>query len=545
MSPFVHSNTTKRLIIFAFLIAVSSMTSFAQQPGFGGGPTGPDFPTNDPVMKAIWAEGMDNSEVYDLAQYLADVIGPRMTGAPGHKAAVDWAVQQLQGWGAQAKGEQYGTWRSWERGTSHIDLIEPRVRTLEGTMLGWSAGTGGVKEGEAILLPEVADKAAFMAWLPKAKGKFILMSAAEASCRPATSWEEHGANGAVAKFNEARTAATAAWTARIEAIGMERQEIVDALETVGVAGFMTNYWTGVWGVERIFPMTYSFRAMNRKAVAFNLSCEDYGLVYRLADNGQGPKLKASAEARDLGEKPVYNVVGTIPGTELPNEYILLSAHYDSWDGSSGMTDNGTGSVVMLEAMRILREVYPNPKRTIVVGLWGGEEQGLNGSRGFAADHPEIVAGMQLSLNQDNGTGRIVSVSTQGLIGAGEHFARWFSQMPQMLVGDIDLNVPGSPGSGGSDYASFICAGAPAFSLSAASYDYGNTTWHTNRDTLDKISLEDLKGNATLVAYLVYLASEDSRISREQRDLGVDPRTGEARAWPVCQLPARATSERFK
>ncbi len=536
---------TRRSIFIVVIMFFFGHSVYGQARSLGAGTAGTDFPTNDPILKAIWTEGMDNSEVYDLAQYLADVIGPRMTGTPGHKAAVDWAVAKLQGWGAEAEAEQYGTWRSWERGTSHIDLIEPRVRSLEGTMLGWSAGTGGVKEGEAVLLPNVADKAAFMAWLPKAKGKFVLLSKAEDSCRPASSWEEHGANGAVQKFNDARTAATTAWTARIDAIGMERQEIVDALENAGVAGFITNYWTGAWGIERIFPMTYSFRAMNRKAAAFNLSCEDYGLVYRLADKGQGPKLKASAESRDLGEKPVYNVVGTIPGKELPNEFILLSAHYDSWDGSSGMTDNGTGSVVMLEAMRILREVYPNPKRTIVVGLWSGEEQGLNGSRGFAADHPAIVAGMQLVLNQDNGTGRIARVSTQGLLGAGEHFARWFSQLPQMLVGDIDLNVPGSPGSGGSDYASFICAGAPAFSLSATSYDYGSATWHTNRDTLDKISLDDLKGNATLVAYLVYLASEDSRISREQRDLGDDPRTGDARSWPECQLPARETSERFK
>ena len=536
---------THRSLAMAALVFFVGHSAFGQARGLGAGTGALDFPTNDPILKAIWEQGMDHSQVYELAQYLGDVIGPRMTGTPSHKAAVDWAVAKLQGWGANAKAEPYGTWRSWERGPSHIDLIAPRVRTLEGTMLGWSAGTGGVKEGEAVLLPEVADKAAFLAWLPKAQGKFILMSAAEASCRPASSWEEHGASGALQKFNDARSAATAAWTARIDAIGMERQEILDALENAGVAGFLTNYWTGVWGIERIFPMTYSFRAMNRKAAAFNLSCEDYGLVYRLAENGQGPKIRANAESRDLGEKPIFNVVGTIPSTELPNEYILLSAHYDSWDGSSGMTDNGTGSVVMLEAMRILREVYPNPKRTIIIGLWAGEEQGLNGSRGFSADHPEIVAGMQLLLNQDNGTGRIASVSTQGLLGAGEHFARWFSQLPQMLVGDIDLNVPGSPGSGGSDYASFICAGAPAFSLSATSYDYGTTTWHTNRDTLDKISLDDLKGNATLVAYLTYLASEDSRISRDQRDLGVDPRTGEARTWPECQLPARETSDRFK
>ena len=122
---------------------------------FGGGPTGPDFPSDDPVLKAIWDEGMENSQVYDLSQYLSDVIGPRLTGAPGHLEAVEWAVEQLKVWGAEAGPEQYGTWRSWERGVSHIDLIEPRVRSLEGTMLGWSAATNGPKEGGVVLLPEV------------------------------------------------------------------------------------------------------------------------------------------------------------------------------------------------------------------------------------------------------------------------------------------------------------------------------------------------------------------------------------------------------
>lgn len=531
-----------RLALSALFLAISVDSAAARQ--FGGAPTGPDFPTEDPVLKAIWEEGMEDSEVYELAQHLADVIGPRLTGAPGHKAAVDWAVDMLASWGAEANAEQYGTWRSWERGVSHIDLLEPRVRSLEGTMLGWSAGTNGPKEGAAVLLPEVTGADAFRAWLPNARGKFILLSYAEPSCRPASSWEEHGRRGAAEAFNEARGAARAAWNERISAIGMERQEIIDALEEAGAYGFLTNYWTGTWGVERIFPLTYSFQAMNHEAAAFNLSCEDYGLVYRLAANDQGPVLRANAEARDLGEQPVFNVVGMVRGTELPDEYVLLSAHYDSWDGASGMTDNGTGSVVMLEALRILQEVYPSPRRTIVVALWGGEEQGLNGSRAFAADHPEIVQGLQVLLNQDNGTGRIASVSMQGLTGAGEHFARWFSQLPAMLVGDIDLNVPGNPGGGGSDYASFICAGAPAFSLSATSFDYGSATWHTNRDTFDKIALDDLKGNATLTAYLTYLASEDDRIARDRRELGTT-QNGQEREWPSCQLPARETSDRFK
>jgi Zn-dependent M28 family amino/carboxypeptidase len=118
------------------------------------------------------------------------------------------------------------------------------------------------------------------------------------------------------------------------------------------------------------------------------------MLYRLTEKNQHPQIRVNATSRALGEVPVYNTIGTIKGSEKPNEYILLSAHFDSGDGSQGATDNGTGTITMMEAMRILKLAYPNPKRTIMVGHWPGEEQGLNGSRAFAYDHPEIVRAIQ-------------------------------------------------------------------------------------------------------------------------------------------------------
>jgi carboxypeptidase Q len=106
---------------------------------------------------------------------------------------------------------------------------------------------------------------------------------------------------------------------------------------------------------------------------------------------------------------------------------MLSAHFDSWDGASGATDNGTGTIIMMEAMRILRQVYPNPRRTILAGHWGGEEQGLNGSRAFVADNPRIVEGVQVLFNQDNGTGRIAHISMQGFGRTGPFFERWLAR----------------------------------------------------------------------------------------------------------------------
>jgi Zn-dependent M28 family amino/carboxypeptidase len=282
-----------------------------------------------------------------------------------------------------------------------------------------------------------------------------------------------------------------------------------------------------------------FSASTEGIPTVDLGCEDYGLVYRLAENSQGPVLEVLADAEFQGEHPAYNTVAMIRGSELPDEYVLLSAHFDSWDGGSGATDNGTGTITMLEAMRILSNVYPNPKRTIVVGHWNSEEQGLNGSRAFAEDHPEIVEGLQAAFNQDNGTGRVSRITAQGLTEASGHFARWLSMIPSDITNHIRFSFPGTPSGGGSDQASFICSGAPAFSLGALSWNYGSYTWHTQRDTFDKVWMDDLKNNATLTAMLVYLASEDpDRVPRTRRSV-MPTRGTQQMTWPECRAATRS------
>jgi len=219
--------------------------------------------------------------------------------------------------------------------------------------------------------------------------------------------------------------------------------------------------------------------------------------------------------------------------------VILSAHFDSWDGGQGSTDNGTGTLVMLEAMRILKKAYPNPKRTILVGHWGGEEQGLNGSRAFVEDYPTIVENTQAVFNQDNGTGRVVDLSGQGFLYSYEFLTDWLSAVPRDITKHIETDFPGLPGGGGSDYASFVAAGVPAFSLSSLSWDYGTFTWHTNLDTYDKIVFDDVRSNAILTAILAYKASETAEmVSREKRVMPINPRTGRIRDWPSVRKPNR-------
>jgi len=270
-----------------------------------------------------------------------------------------------------------------------------------------------------------------------------------------------------------------------------------------------------------------------------LMVEDYGLLYRLAENGKPVKISVRADSKETGVQPTFNTVAEIKSTTNPEEYVMLSAHFDSWDGGTGATDNGTGTLVMMEAMRILKAVYPNPKRTILVGHWGSEEQGLNGSRGFVEDHPEIVKNLQALFNQDNGTGRVTSITGQGYLHAYEYIGRWLSRVPREYKVDLETTFPGSPGGGGSDFASFVAAGAPGFSLSSLSWDYGTYTWHTNVDTYDKIVFDDVRNNAILAAILVYQACEDpNKTSREKSVLPLNPRTGEPGKWPEQRGPTR-------
>ena len=512
----------------------------------GAGPlAAQNFPTDDAVIQAIWNEGMANSQAWSIGQAMLDSIGPRLTGTPAVDRANQWAQAMLSGWGAEARIEVYGTWKGWERGVTHVDLLEPRVRTLDAMLMAWSPGTDGTVEGGVVTFPKVEDAAGFDAWLPTVEGNFVALAMPQPSCRPLSSYEKYGTDEQVEAVREDSLKARAEWSQRVEAPGYEPAEMIAAIESAGALGVLWSDWSGGWGSQRLFALNTRFGAATSTIPAVDLSCEDYGLVWRLAAKDQGPKLRVVAESTMMDDVPVANVIGEIRGTELPDEYVVLSAHFDSWDGASGATDNGTGSIVMMEAMRILSEVYPNPKRTILVGLWASEEQGLNGSRSFVFDHPEVIEGLQAAFNQDNGTGQIARASAMGIVSASGNIADWMSRVPRDITGKIDLSFPGSPSGGGSDHASFICSGAPTVGLGSSSWDYFGYTWHTNLDTFDKIVWDNVENNATLVAMLAYLASEGERVSRDLQANVVDSMTGEPSEWPVCEDGARTTTERYR
>lgn len=494
--------------------------------------TAQTFPTQDPVIRRMWDVGIVNSQTEQLAHVLMDRIGPRLAGTPGLAAAQDWLVGLYESWGVTARKEQYGTWNGWRAGVLHVDMVEPRVQTLEAELLAWSPASNGMVEGDVVMPPAGLTEQTAREWLETVRGKFVLMSAPQQMCRAPQELQRYARPETVMRLDSLRRATSQEWQARLQPLA-PRFQAQAAVDQAGALGLLSSRWSGGWGVNKIFGTDAE------SAVGIDLSCEDYGLLYRLVDGGETPRVRVHAQAEDLGEVPQFNVIAELRGNELPDEYVLLGAHLDSWHGATGATDNGTGTITMLEAMRILKETYPQPRRTILIGHWGAEEMGTIGSGSFREDHPEVMEGMQLVFNQDNGTWRFEIIEGQGFLNAGSHFTRWMGIVPTEMSEHITLDFPGPQNNRGSDHTSFVCAGVPAFRLQSPYDEYRQYTWHTNRDTYDKIVFDDLKENATLAAMLAYLASEDpERMSRKKATLPINPRTGEPREWRDCSSPRR-------
>jgi hypothetical protein len=497
-----------------------------------------DHTVADPVIEAITEEGLERSRLESMARALLDSIGPRLAGTPEYDAAAAWVADRYREWGIEVRMDSVGTWRGWEQGFTHVDLVTPRKRTLEAIPMAYSPGTGGVVEGPVVTIPTALDDDEVESWLEGLEGAFVLAMPPEPMCRARQELEANAREETVAKIDSLRQAERAAWGERLESLGSRSPWTAMArVAEAGAAGIVMGWWSEGWGANKIFD------APTREVPSFSLSCEDYGLLYRLAEDGSAPRIRVEMTAELNGEVPHDNVIAEIRGSDLPDEYVVLSAHLDSWHAASGATDNGTGTLMVLEAMRLLKAAGVTPRRTIIAGHWAAEEMGLIGSRAFAEDHREVLDGLQATFNQDNGTWRIEKIEGQGFLFAGERIARWIAQVPRSIASGIELEFPGTQYSRGSDHSSFTCAGAPGFRLQSPYDEYRQYTWHTERDTYDKIVFDDLRDNAILAAILAYAAAEDPvRTPRDRALLPIDEQTGEPGAWPECRPAMRRPPE---
>lgn len=484
-----------------------------------------------PVIRNIINEVNNNSQLEQLATELLDGIGPRLVGTPEMQQASDWAIATFERWGIPGSRQPFGEWRGWQRGSSQVELIAPRIKSLEATQLAWSPATKTPVQGTVVVLPSVKNAEEFAAWLKTIKGKVVLMAQYQRSGRPDYQIKEFATPDLYDKMMKERAEDAEAFRKLIANTGYTGSTLPEALEKAGAAAIAISNWTGIMGANRIFG------ARTKKIPTIDIAVEDYGMLYRMAVNGLSPRIRIHVQSKELGMVKTFNTIGRIEGKEKPDEYVILSAHFDSWDGGQGATDNGTGTITMMETMRVLKKLYPNNKRTILVGLWGSEEQGLNGSRAFVKDNPAIVKNIQAVFNQDNGTGRIANISGQGFVNAYDYLGRWLAAAPKNITAGIETSYPGMPGGGGSDHASFVAAGVPSFMLGSLSWGYGGYTWHTNRDTYDKIVFDEVRKNVILTAVLAYMASEDPQpANRDRRVLPVV--NGKQTTWPEIKDPER-------
>ena len=320
--------------------------------------------------------------------------------------------------------------------------------------------------------------------------------------------------------------------------------IQKAIENAKPASFITSMWSAGFGTNIIFsPGAYG---ISSETPTVDISQEDYGLLYRLAESGKKPVVNVNIQSKELGKVPTYNSLGRIEGVEKPNEYVILSAHLDSTGGATGATDNGTGTITMMEVMRILKKIYPNPKRTIIAAHWGAEEQGLNGSSAFVEDHPEIVENLQALFNQDNGTGRVAKINGHGFTEAYRFIGEWLEFVPSEIKDEIETIFPGvpiprytyeengviRPAGGSSDWRNFVASGVPGFNMTSLDFSYGgyskyHYTWHTNRDTYDKIIFDVtdifLKNKPVSTNY-EFSITQDDQLILQQNGISTESKT---------------------
>ncbi|WP_333818532.1 M20/M25/M40 family metallo-hydrolase [Ohtaekwangia sp.] len=498
------------------------------------------------MVSKIKDEGLNRSKVMDILSMLTDVHGPRLTNSPGYKKAANYAKSSLELWGVQ--NVHFDTWeedfgRGWQLKKFSLQNLSPVYFPVIAYPKAWSPGIKGTVEAEAVYL-DIKKEEDINKYKGKLKGKIVLFSLptpVKPGFKPdATRLNDSTllqmANADISESfggrrfqapTEPQRLAYLKWDlcqkegaiAVIEASPATRLE--DGTLTVSAA-------TVPYPAETPFSKRVSaYKADVPKILPqVVVAAEHYNRMIRQIEKGQTVKLELTLETEFTPSAPGFNVIGEIPGTDLKDEVVMFGAHLDSWHSGTGTTDNAAGSAVMLEAMRILKALGITPRRTIRIGLWGGEEQGLLGSRSyvkrtygerldksFPYDSIQLKPGAEkfsVYLNMDNGTGRFRGVYLQGNENVRPIFRSWLKPFNKMGASTLTLQ-----NTGGTDHLSFDAIGLPGFQFIQDPIEYSSRTHHTSMDLYDKAIEADLKQNATMIAAFAWLAANrDSLIPRK-------------------------------
>ncbi len=478
------------------------------------------------MMAKIRDEGMNHSQVMEIIFNLTDANGPRLMESPGYFKAANWAKNKLASWGlVNANLEAWGKWgKGWELEKYYLAMTSPYYEPLIGFPKTFSKGTNGLTHGDVVLI-DIRDSAGLSDYHGKLKDKIVMLKrndslqlgfkpdASRYSDSELTKLAAFDPKAPVTPNNQMSGFATAARLLQATKKFAEQEGALGMITTT------TRNSDGTVFVQNGIPYNAEMLpGMNDISLAY----EHFMTIQRLLQHQIPVSLDLELSAKIFpDDQQGYNVIAEIPGTDknLKDQLVMIGGHLDSWQGSTGATDNGAGSAVMLEVIRILKTVGVKPRRTIRIALWGGEETGLHGSKNYVKNHftdtatkKFNAAGDKLSvyLNLDNGTGKIRGIYLQGNAAVKPIFEQWFQPFHDLGASTLTLQ-----NTGGTDHLSFDAIGLPGFQFIQDPMEYGSRTHHSNMDSYDHLSSEDMKQAATIIASFVYDAAQrDEKLPRK-------------------------------
>lgn len=468
------------------------------------------------VLYKLKQEALQKSQVMKTLSILTDAYGGRLTGSPNTKLAADWSMKQMQSWGlANVHLEPWEFGRGWVNERFSANVVAPVTYPLIGYALAWTPGTDGTITSEAIYAP-MEKEADFEKYRGKLKGKFALaapMRDIELSKDPLSHRYTDAELADIAQQPIVGEGLTPGQRAQIERFRGQREFNAKRNKFLLEEGVAAVFTVGRGDGGTVFVQSGGSRDPKDPPVPTQviLAGEHYNRIARTLEDGVPVSIELNAQNKFLeGDGKSFDVIGEIPGTDLADQVVMIGAHFDSWHAGTGATDNGVGSAVMLEVMRVLKATGVKLRRTVRIGLWTGEEQGLLGSRAYVKEHFADRETMQLKpehakldvyFNIDNGSGKLRGVYLQGNEAAGPIFEEWMK--PFANTGMTTLSIRNT---GGTDHLAFDAVGLPGFQFIQDPLEYDTRTHHSNMDVLDRVQAADLKQMAAVVATFVYQAA---------------------------------------
>jgi carboxypeptidase Q len=507
------------------------------------------------TIARIRDEGLNRSQVMDHIGWLSDVYGPRLTGGPGIMQASEWAIKKFAEWGlTNPHREAWPFGRGWALVRFSAHMVAPQVQPIIGFPGSWTPGTNGTVTADVVRV-QIETEADLEKYRGKLAGKIVLTQPARAVrmlegpfilrmteqdfAEAKTIPPPRGRVGrGGADTGDASDAAAGGRGGRGGGVSLRQkieqffiaEGVVAAFNRGGDSDMSAGGSDLSWQQQRpdggtIFPTGNGSRAVDagRGLTTVTLAVEHYNRMTRILDKGIPVKVELNVQTEFYDESTPngFNVIADFLGTDpvLKDEVVLLGAHFDSVAASTGATDNATGCAAVMEAVRILKTIGVKPRRTIRVGLWGGEEQGLLGSRAYVREHYGDPATMVLKpdheklsayFNSDNGTGRVRGIWLQYNAAVESIFTQWMEPLK-----DLGVFAIGPRSVSSTDHVAFDAVGLPAFQFMVDRLEYNSRTHHSTMDTFDRVQRDDMVQHATVIAVFAHNAAmRDEKLPRK-------------------------------